>query len=276
MAAVETPTEFRAEAKYVRAAPRKAQLVVAEIRGLPVGEARTVLTFMTRAAARDVAKVLASAVANAENHPDYNGEDLVVSAAVVGSGPTLKRWRARARGRVGRIKKRTCHITIRLTTVEPEVTTRRGAKAAAEAPKRTRRAKAEAPMAPATEASAAGEPEAEAVSAEVEAPAEEKPKPARTRRAKPKPEEEGAAAPAEEKSKPTRTRRAKPKPVDEERVAGRGEAGDLAREKKPAEATDTAETAEKPKRASRKKPAAAAKADPETSDETTPVEGDDN
>ena len=254
MAAVETPTEFRAEAKYVRAAPRKAQLVVSEIRGLPVGEARTVLTFMTRAAARDVAKVLASAVANAENHPDYNGEDLVVSAAVVGSGPTLKRWRARARGRVGRIKKRTCHITIRLTTVEPEVTTRRGAKAAAEAPKRTRRAKAEAPMAPATEASAAGEPEAEAVSAEVEAPAEEKPKPARTRRAKPKPEEEGAAAPAEEKPATSRARA----------------------KKKPAEATDTAETAEKPKRASRKKPAAAAKADPETSDETTPVEGDDN
>ena len=139
MAAVETPTEFRAEAKYVRTAPRKAQLVVSEIRGLPVAEARTMLAFMTRAAARDVAKVLASAVANAESHPDYNGEDLVVSAAVVGSGPTLKRWRARARGRVGRIKKRTCHITIRLPRSSRRSTTRRGAKAAAEAPKRTRR-----------------------------------------------------------------------------------------------------------------------------------------
>ena len=138
MATIETPTEFRAEAKYVRAAPRKAQLIVSEIRGMPVAEARTALTFMTRAAAEDVAKVLASAIANAETHPDYNGEDLYVSAAFVGSGPTLKRWRARARGRVGRIKKRTCHITIRLATVEAdETTTRKRGKASSEAPPKT-------------------------------------------------------------------------------------------------------------------------------------------
>ncbi len=106
--------------------------------------------------------MLASAVANAESHPDYNGEDLVVSAALVGSGPTLKRWRARARGRVGRIKKRTCHITIRLATVEPEVATRRRPKAEAEAPpKRARRPKTEA-AAPAAAAAETASPEAEA------------------------------------------------------------------------------------------------------------------
>lgn len=115
MAAVETPIEVRAEARYVRATPRKAKLVVDEIRGLSVPEARTVLAFMARAAARDVEKVLASAVANAEANNGLDGDELVVSAAYVDEGPTLKRWKARARGRVGRIHKRTCHITIKVS-----------------------------------------------------------------------------------------------------------------------------------------------------------------
>ena len=110
-------TEVRAEARFVRAAPRKAQLVAEQIRGRPVAEARTILAFMTRDAARDVEKVLNSAVANAETNPGLVGDELYVSAAYVGAGPTLKRWRARARGRVARIKKRTCHITIRLARV---------------------------------------------------------------------------------------------------------------------------------------------------------------
>jgi large subunit ribosomal protein L22 len=115
MATVETPrTEVRAEARYVRTAPRKAQLVAEQIRGRTVPEARTILTFMTRDAARDVQKVLESAVANAEANHGLAGDDLYVAAAFVGSGPTLKRWRARARGRVARIKKRTCHITLHL------------------------------------------------------------------------------------------------------------------------------------------------------------------
>ena len=115
MATVETaPSEVRAEARYVRTAPRKAQLVVEQIRGRTVPEARTVLTFMTRDAARDVARVLESAVANAEANHGLTGDELYVSAAYVGAGPTLKRWRARARGRVARIRKRTCHITVRL------------------------------------------------------------------------------------------------------------------------------------------------------------------
>ena len=115
MATIETPVnEVRAEARYVRTAPRKAQLVADQIRGRTVPEARTILAFTARDAARDVEKVLASAVANAEANHGLVGDDLYVSAAYVGAGPTLKRWRARARGRVARIKKRTCHITIRL------------------------------------------------------------------------------------------------------------------------------------------------------------------
>jgi large subunit ribosomal protein L22 len=119
MAAVEEPrTQVRAEARYVRTAPRKAQLVTEQIRGRTVPEARTILAFMTRDAARDVERVLSSAVANAETNHNLDGDDLYVSVAVVGAGPTLKRWRARARGRVARIKKRTCHITIALALPE--------------------------------------------------------------------------------------------------------------------------------------------------------------
>jgi len=108
--------EVRAEAKWVRVSPRKARLVVEHIRGRSVPEARTVLAFTQRAAAREIEKVLHSAVSNAESNPtlNWNGDDLVVSAAYVDEGPTIKRWRARARGRVARIRKRTCHITIKL------------------------------------------------------------------------------------------------------------------------------------------------------------------
>ena len=108
--------EVRAEAKWVRVSPRKARLVVEHIRGRSVPEARTVLAFTQRAAAREVEKVLRSAVSHAETNPtlQWNGDDLVVSAAYIDEGPTIKRWRARARGRVARIRKRTCHITIKV------------------------------------------------------------------------------------------------------------------------------------------------------------------
>ena len=76
------------------------------------------LAFTPRAAARDVAKVLSSAVANAEANHNLVGDELIVAAAYVDEGPVLKRWRARARGRAARIQKPTCHITIKL--VEPE------------------------------------------------------------------------------------------------------------------------------------------------------------
>jgi large subunit ribosomal protein L22 len=116
MAATETPREVRAEAKWVRSSARKARLVTDQIRGRSVPEARTILAFSQRAIAREVEKVLNSAVANAESRPDLllNGDDLIVAAAYADEGPTMKRWRARARGRVARIHKRTCHITVRL------------------------------------------------------------------------------------------------------------------------------------------------------------------
>ena len=105
-----------ATAKFVKVTPRKARLVVDHIRGRSVPEARTILAFMPRAAARDVEKVLRSAVANAESNPNlrWSGDDLVISAVYVDEGPTTKRWQQRARGRVSQILKRTCHITIRL------------------------------------------------------------------------------------------------------------------------------------------------------------------
>src|SRR5437667_8012396 len=117
MAAIETKNEVRAEAKWVRVSPRKARLVVDHIRGRSVPEARTVLAFTPRAAARELEKVLRSAIANAEANHGLIGDELYVSAATVDEGPTLKRWRARARGRVGRIHKRTCHITVRLAPI---------------------------------------------------------------------------------------------------------------------------------------------------------------
>jgi large subunit ribosomal protein L22 len=109
-------TEVQAVAKYVRISPRKARLVVDHIRGRSVPEARTVLAFSERAAAREISKVLRSAIANAETNPSllWDGDSLVVSSAFVDEGPTIKRWRARARGRVSRINKRTCHITIKV------------------------------------------------------------------------------------------------------------------------------------------------------------------
>jgi large subunit ribosomal protein L22 len=117
------PTAVRAQAKWIRVSPRKARLVVDHIRGRTVPEARTVLAFTPRAAAREIEKVLRSAVANAETNHGLVGEDLLVARAFVDEGPTLKRWRARARGRVARIRKRTCHITLELTE-DPRVADR--------------------------------------------------------------------------------------------------------------------------------------------------------
>jgi large subunit ribosomal protein L22 len=223
MAAVETRSEVRAEARYVRAAPRKAQLIVDEIRGRTVPEARTILAFMTRDAARDVRKVLDSAAANAEANHGLDSDELVVVSAYVGEGPTLKRWRARARGRVGRIKKRTCHITIALgqpggeaipepierpapvtLTEEPEpiVVDETGAEveaveepAAEEAPAEEKPKRTRAPRKKAAE------------TPEAEAGAEEAPKPKRTRTAKPK--AEATEPEAETKPKPRSTRKRK-------------------------------------------------------------------
>ena len=115
MSTVETPREVRAQAKYVRMSPRKARLVAEHIRGRSVPEARAVLAFTTREAAGEIEKVLQSAVSNAEANHGIAEDRLYISAAFVDGGPVMKRWRARARGRVARIRKRTCHITVGLT-----------------------------------------------------------------------------------------------------------------------------------------------------------------
>jgi large subunit ribosomal protein L22 len=205
MAAVEeTRTQVRAEARYVRTAPRKAQLVTEQIRGRTVPEARTILAFMTRDAARDVERVLSSAVANAEANHNLDGDDLYVSVAVVGAGPTLKRWRARARGRVARIKKRTCHITIALALPEGGVIPApRPAPAPAPAAEPPAEEEAKPNRAPARK-------KAEEQAAAEEAPAaEEKPKTTRKRATKPKVDEPKAEAKAKPKPKRAATRKKK-------------------------------------------------------------------
>ena len=101
-----------ATAKYIRISPRKAKLVTDLITGKPVEEAAAILRFMPNAAARDVAKVLKSATANAENNFNLSVEDLVVVEATANEGPTLKRWQPRAQGRAFPIHKGQTHITI--------------------------------------------------------------------------------------------------------------------------------------------------------------------
>jgi large subunit ribosomal protein L22 len=143
MATVERK-EVRAQAKWVRMSPRKARLVVDHIRGRSVPEARTVLAFTQRAAAREVEKVLSSAVANAEANHNLRGDDLVVSSVYVDEGPVMKRWRARARGRAAQIRKPMCHITVKLSEDPKLAAAAPSTPPAAEQPKR---AKPDAPAA---------------------------------------------------------------------------------------------------------------------------------
>ncbi|MBL7257064.1 50S ribosomal protein L22 [Paractinoplanes lichenicola] len=108
----------RAVAKHVRISPNKARRVINLVRGLPAKEALTVLQFAPQAASEQVYKVLASAIANAENNERLDPDALLVSEAFVDEGPTLKRFRPRAQGRAYRIRKRTCHITIAVEAVQ--------------------------------------------------------------------------------------------------------------------------------------------------------------
>ena len=220
MATVEAPrTEVRAEAKYVRTAPRKAQLVADQIRGRTVPEARAILAFLERDAARDVERVLTSAVANAETNHGLVGDDLYVSAAYVGAGPTLTRWRARARGRVARIKKRTCHITVRLAMPSGDAIPE--------------------PRGSVVIAPPAAEPEP--------AVAEEAPKPARPPRKK-------AEDAATETEKPKRApRRKADEPTEKEKSKSEAKPKAVAMPKRAAKPKSAADAAEKPKRAPRKK-----------------------
>ncbi len=111
----------RAIARYVRMSPRKVRLVVDQIRGKSVNEAYAILQFSKKAAAEPVGKTLRSAVANAQDRSQDEGDlvdvdDLIVQAAFVDEGATLRRWRARAQGRASPIRKRTSHITVIVDT----------------------------------------------------------------------------------------------------------------------------------------------------------------
>ena len=101
-----------ATAKYTRHSTRKTRLVTRAIIGRPVEEAASLLRFMPQGAARDVAKVLKSATANAENNHDLSADDLVVVEAIADEGPTIKRWKPRAQGRAFPIHKPMTHITV--------------------------------------------------------------------------------------------------------------------------------------------------------------------
>jgi large subunit ribosomal protein L22 len=125
----------RAVARHVRISPNKARRVVNLVRGLPAREALTVLQFAPQAASVQVQKVLASAMANAENNERLDPDALLVSEAYVDEGPTLKRFRPRAQGRAYRIRKRTCHITIAVEAVQVAAPPRKAAKKAAPAAK---------------------------------------------------------------------------------------------------------------------------------------------
>jgi ribosomal protein L22 len=108
----------RAQARYVRTSARKARLVCDLLRGKDVQQARAILAYSQRAVARDWAKVLESAIANAEHNHELVGDDLRILTASADEGPTLKRFRPRAMGRATRIRKRTSHLTITLTPKE--------------------------------------------------------------------------------------------------------------------------------------------------------------
>ena len=110
----------KATARYVRSSASKARAVLDLIRGLDVRSADEVLQFTDRHIARDVRKVLASAVANAVNNDDQDAEELFVIACFADEGPTLRRFRPRARGRATRINKRSCHITVIVARMSDE------------------------------------------------------------------------------------------------------------------------------------------------------------
>ncbi|MGQ0842744.1 MAG: 50S ribosomal protein L22 [Sporichthyaceae bacterium] len=110
------PDSAVARARYLRIAPMKTRRVVDMIRGLPAAEAQAILAFAPQAAAEPVGKVLASAVANAQNNFSLDPRTLYISEAFVDEGPTMNRFRPRAQGRAYRIRKRTSHVTVVVTS----------------------------------------------------------------------------------------------------------------------------------------------------------------
>jgi large subunit ribosomal protein L22 len=114
----------RAKIRHARFSATKARAVLDLIRNLPADEAADVLRFSERGASEAIARCLHSAVSNAQHNDELDGDTLYVSACYADEGPTLKRWRPRARGRATRIRKRTCHITIIVSPMPPEMAAR--------------------------------------------------------------------------------------------------------------------------------------------------------
>ena len=147
----------RAIARHVRLSPNKARRVVNLVRGLPAKEALTVLQFAPQAASEQVYKVLASAIANAENNERLDPDALLVSEAFVDEGPTLKRFRPRAQGRAYRIRKRTCHITVAVEAVQVATPARKAAAAKKAAPAKKAEPQTTAQSAESTSSTEGGE-----------------------------------------------------------------------------------------------------------------------
>jgi len=104
--------EVKAVAKYVRVSPTKIRKVARGVKGKPVEDALSVLGFMPQRSARVLGRIIRSAVANADQKPDIEVDNLLIANIVVNQGPSLKRFRPRAMGRATRILKRTSHITV--------------------------------------------------------------------------------------------------------------------------------------------------------------------
>jgi large subunit ribosomal protein L22 len=104
--------EVRASLTNIRVSPRKARLVVDAVRGKRVMDAIAISRFLPQKTADDVERLLKSVAANAENNYDLDPEDLWIKEIYANEGPTFRRFKAKARGRVGRIQRRTCHITV--------------------------------------------------------------------------------------------------------------------------------------------------------------------
>lgn len=117
--------EIVAKLNYLRISPRKTRLVVDLLRGMEVERAKTQLAFSTKRVSVPILKLLNSAIANAKNNFSKSGEGLYIKKIYVDQGPTYKRFRPRARGVVGRINKRTSHISIILDERRPMQTERR-------------------------------------------------------------------------------------------------------------------------------------------------------
>jgi large subunit ribosomal protein L22 len=112
-----SPPVINASARYVRISARKVRIVADQIRGKRYEDAEALLTFSPQGASVPILKLLRSAGANAENNNDLDPEDLRIDRIAVDEGPTLRRFRPRARGRATRIEKRSCHISIALTPI---------------------------------------------------------------------------------------------------------------------------------------------------------------